>query len=155
MQNHIAALRHKRGWSLNDLARAAGTTKAQIQKLERGERRLSLEWLERIARALGVKVSELLPESEVACRHSEAEREVLAALSLVNRDQQVLIAQLIKDLVTVTLKLSQQANAPPGTPELDAQLMRRWALLDDAQRSWALKMLDLARERPSDVSHAA
>jgi transcriptional regulator with XRE-family HTH domain len=61
MQNRISILRTQRGLSLSALAELVGTTKAQIQKLERGDRRLSLVWMQRIARALNVKVSDLLP----------------------------------------------------------------------------------------------
>ena len=57
MQNRIGILRVEKGLSLTDLARLAGTTKAQIQKLERGERRLSLQWMSRLARALGVPIA--------------------------------------------------------------------------------------------------
>lgn len=92
MQTRIAFLRQKRGLSLGELAKAAGTTKAQIQKLERGDRRLSLEWMERLARALGIKISELLPPEEVACRHEQDTRLVLDVLSrLSKRDREMLV----------------------------------------------------------------
>ena len=92
MQTRIAFLRKKKGLSLSELAKAAGTTKAQIQKLERGDRRLSLEWMERLARALHVKISELLPPEEVACKHEEEAATILDVLSrLPERDREMLV----------------------------------------------------------------
>lgn len=73
MQNCIAALRHEREVSLALSAERVGTTKAQIQKLEHGHRRLSLGWMEHIACALGVKMSDLPPAEQIACQHTPIE----------------------------------------------------------------------------------
>ncbi|MEJ0062123.1 MAG: helix-turn-helix transcriptional regulator [Alphaproteobacteria bacterium] len=51
--NHIRFWRQKRGWTLQQLAEAAGTTKAQVDKLERGSRRLTVDWMVRLAKPLG------------------------------------------------------------------------------------------------------
>lgn len=50
----IRALRQARGWSLQQLADRAGVSKPQIDKLERGTRRLTDDWIRRIATALEV-----------------------------------------------------------------------------------------------------
>lgn len=42
------------------LASAAGTTPGQIQKLENGERKLTIEWMERIGPALGKSVADFV-----------------------------------------------------------------------------------------------
>jgi transcriptional regulator with XRE-family HTH domain len=63
--NRIAAIREEKGLGLSDVARLAKTTPAQIQKLERGERRLTVEWMRRLADAMGVKPSELLDAIDV------------------------------------------------------------------------------------------
>jgi transcriptional regulator with XRE-family HTH domain len=90
MQTRIAFLRKEKGLSLEDVAKAAGTTKAQIQKLERGDRRLSLEWMGRLAKAMNTKISELLPPEEVAEESEEAAiLEILARLP--DRDRAALI----------------------------------------------------------------
>jgi transcriptional regulator with XRE-family HTH domain len=52
MTNHIKSIRLARGLTLSELARLTSTTPAQIQKLERGERRLTDAWLKRLAVAL-------------------------------------------------------------------------------------------------------
>ena len=62
----IREARRARGMTLDDVARACvpPTTSQQIGRLETGTRRASLEWLNRIAAALGVSASDLvrLPE---------------------------------------------------------------------------------------------
>ncbi|MBY0356086.1 MAG: helix-turn-helix domain-containing protein [Rickettsiales bacterium] len=60
MQNNVKRLRIERGLSLSDVARAASTTPAQIQKLERGERRLTDTWLYRLSNALQCLPAEIL-----------------------------------------------------------------------------------------------
>lgn len=46
--------------TLEQLARAAGTTAAQISKLEKGERRLTVDWIARLAPPLGIEMADLL-----------------------------------------------------------------------------------------------
>jgi transcriptional regulator with XRE-family HTH domain len=50
--NRIRELRHARGWTLQRLADAVGTTKSQIDKLEKGFRRLTVDWMVRLAKPL-------------------------------------------------------------------------------------------------------
>lgn len=67
MENRIRELREARGWSLDDLAReikrATGyeTGRQQISKLELGKLRLKTDWMDRIAKAMGVEPWQLLP----------------------------------------------------------------------------------------------
>ncbi len=51
--NRIRFWRQHKGWTLQQLAEAAGTTRAQIDKLERGSRRLTVDWMVRLAAPLG------------------------------------------------------------------------------------------------------
>ncbi len=64
MDNRIREWRKERGLTLAKLAEAVGTTDAQIQKLETGAIRLSVDWLKRIAPALGVRQADLLKEED-------------------------------------------------------------------------------------------
>lgn len=59
--NRIREVREARGLSLEKLAKAVNTTKAQISRLEHGDRRLTVEWMLRLAKPLGVEPSALLP----------------------------------------------------------------------------------------------
>jgi transcriptional regulator with XRE-family HTH domain len=61
MQNRIRELRHRAGLSMQALADRAGTSAPQINKLEKGERRLTVDWMVRLGRALGVDPTDLLP----------------------------------------------------------------------------------------------
>jgi transcriptional regulator with XRE-family HTH domain len=105
MQNRIGVLRRERGLSLAALAKAAGTTKAQIQKLERGDRRLSLDWMERLANALQVKPSDLLPESAVSCQHGPEEREILEIVSKLPEGERVTVVRMAVELMATLRRL--------------------------------------------------
>lgn len=59
--NRIKELRKARGLTLAELARRAGTTNQQVSKLELGQIRLSVDWIDRLAAALGVAPAALLP----------------------------------------------------------------------------------------------
>jgi len=125
MQNRIGILRVEKGLSLTDLARLAGTTKAQIQKLERGERRLSLQWMSRLARALDVKMSDLLPEDTVACQHGPEEQEILAIVSQLPLEDRIALVQIANDLL-MTFRRWELGHGKSGGGELvDEPLKRR------------------------------
>lgn len=61
--NRIADLRELRGWSRPQLANRMNTSPQQIERLEKGQRKLTQQWMERAAAALGVMAADLLPES--------------------------------------------------------------------------------------------
>ncbi|WP_421782666.1 helix-turn-helix domain-containing protein [Kiloniella litopenaei] len=63
MKNRIKELRTSLGISQQRLADLAKTSSQQIGNLERGDRKLSHEWMERVSSALGVSPSDLLPDS--------------------------------------------------------------------------------------------
>ncbi len=66
--NRIREYRKARGWSLQKLADAARTSKSQIDKLEKGLRRLTVDWMVRLARPLGCDPRDLLPSSDPKIR---------------------------------------------------------------------------------------
>ncbi|MGD9650295.1 MAG: XRE family transcriptional regulator [Dongiaceae bacterium] len=61
--NRIRDIRLGLDLTMQELADRIGTSKAQIDKLEKGERRLTVDWMRRIAAGLGCDISELLPET--------------------------------------------------------------------------------------------
>ena len=63
--NRIREWRTRKGWSMQQLADSCSTSRAQIDKLERGERRLTVDWMVRLAKPLGCRPAELLPVSMV------------------------------------------------------------------------------------------
>ncbi len=66
MQNRILELRKNHGMTLAQLAEKTGSTPQQIGRLEKGERRLTTDWMEKIAQALDV-----LPEDLMTSNHGE------------------------------------------------------------------------------------
>lgn len=63
MANNLKALREKHGLTQPALAEAMGTTKNQLAKLEKGDRRLSERWIIRAAKALGVPNSAIIDDA--------------------------------------------------------------------------------------------
>jgi transcriptional regulator with XRE-family HTH domain len=59
--NRVREWRRLRNLTIEELARRSRTTASQISKLERGERRLTLDWMERLSGALGCRSQDLLP----------------------------------------------------------------------------------------------
>lgn len=63
MKNRIKEIRKANQLTLQAVADIANTTAAQIMRLEKGERRLTTGWMERLAPALNCLPSELLSEA--------------------------------------------------------------------------------------------
>ncbi len=62
MANRLYPLRKARGLTMEALAQRANTTASQINKLEKGDRRLTDQWMHRLAAALGCSADDLLVE---------------------------------------------------------------------------------------------
>jgi transcriptional regulator with XRE-family HTH domain len=71
--NRIKELRDLQGLSQEELGKRVGTTQPQIQRLETGERKLTEDWMRRIAKGLGCRPADLLTVAIMA----EFENEVV------------------------------------------------------------------------------
>jgi phage repressor protein C with HTH and peptisase S24 domain len=60
LPNRIREFRDRAGLSMQALADRAGTSAPQINKLEKGERKLTVDWMIRLGRALGVDAKDLM-----------------------------------------------------------------------------------------------
>ena len=58
--NHLREIRTARGLTLDAVAERAGTDRSTLAKLETGKRRLSLDWIYRLAIAFGVTPEEIV-----------------------------------------------------------------------------------------------
>ncbi|WP_278987594.1 XRE family transcriptional regulator [Sphingobium yanoikuyae] len=58
--NNIAALREQRGWARPELAKRMGTSTQQVERLEKGQRGLTTDWIDKAARALGVPAGDII-----------------------------------------------------------------------------------------------
>lgn len=94
--NNLRALREARGLSQQQLADRVvpATTSQQVSRLELGSRKLSLDWMMRLALALGCDPSELIP-SEVGAALAPDEKALVAIYrSLSERERTLLLSQL-------------------------------------------------------------
>ena len=62
MANNLAAIRKSLGLTQPELAERMGTTKNQLIKLEKGDRKLTEEWIEKAAKATGVAIEKFVME---------------------------------------------------------------------------------------------
>ncbi|HTH96100.1 MAG TPA: helix-turn-helix domain-containing protein [Stellaceae bacterium] len=60
--NRLKLFRDRAGLTMQALAEAAGTTASQINKLEKGHARMTIDWMIRLAEALGIEPGDLLPQ---------------------------------------------------------------------------------------------
>jgi transcriptional regulator with XRE-family HTH domain len=102
MKNSIAAVRRRKGLTLDAVAKAAGTTKSQIQKLEKGERRLTLAWMERLARALDISIFDLLPANETALPAAQSDREILEVIGMLQDEDRRIVLDVATRLLGKT-----------------------------------------------------
>ncbi len=59
--NRVREIREEKGLDLRFVAKRAGTSAQMLSMIERGERRLSLQWMNKIAAALDCAPADLLP----------------------------------------------------------------------------------------------
>jgi transcriptional regulator with XRE-family HTH domain len=102
MPNRLRELRTAHQLTLEQVAERAGTSVQQISRLELGERRLTDEWMRRLATALGVHPFELLvPDTKD--RHGSPQDlqdlEILRAWRLLNREERRIVAMFMQSLV--------------------------------------------------------
>jgi transcriptional regulator with XRE-family HTH domain len=66
MSFNLRAFRAERGWSQEEFADMCGLHRTYIGAIERGERNVTLNTLDNIAKALGIPSAELISESRRA-----------------------------------------------------------------------------------------
>ena len=64
LPNRIREIRESRSFTLDQVSSQVGCSIVQMSDLERGRRGLTDKWMRRIAKAIGVTASDLLPESD-------------------------------------------------------------------------------------------
>jgi transcriptional regulator with XRE-family HTH domain len=108
--NRIQELRERKGWSQAELAKRVGTSQPQIDRLEKGTRRLTEDWMRRVAKALDVRATELLElataaelENDVETYLPDASLEMARPLSARNLSYYRIIGRSL-----------ERADMPPG-----------------------------------------
>jgi transcriptional regulator with XRE-family HTH domain len=96
LPNRLRELREAAGLSIGELAARLGVTNQEIGHLELGKRRLTTDWLMRLAKALGRHPWEIMSHAIVA-ELTEAETRLLIAFrALPKRSQQALLLEVAR-----------------------------------------------------------
>jgi len=80
MHQKLKQYRVRRGLTMKDLAERVGTSQQQIDRLEKGRRRLTLEWIDKLSNALDCSVVDLLPASHQPRDEKTAKAKVLGEI---------------------------------------------------------------------------
>lgn len=97
--NRIRELRMALRLSQQDLADRVGCSKMQISGLERGKPLLDINWMRRIAPALGVLPADLLTAEDNPMRLSEEERLLISSYRCGDEDQQATLLRVSDAIV--------------------------------------------------------
>ena len=102
----LRALRHARGWTLEELAERAQLSPSTLSRLESGKRQATLELLIPITRQLGVRIDDLLPDVDVDPRVRRA---------VIKRDGLVIVPLAPEGSALATYKITYPpAGASPS-----------------------------------------
>jgi transcriptional regulator with XRE-family HTH domain len=121
VRQRIKGLRLARGWSLDDLAERCYLSPSTLSRIETGHRRLSLDQLTSLARALGTSLDQLVEsadDEDVVIRpHRDEVRGMTTwLLSREGGPQGMTVAKM---------RITQQAD-PGGTDELGVHPGKDW-----------------------------
>lgn len=86
--NRVKRAREAKGWTQERLAREANADRSQINQIEKDKRGLGQDVAERLARALGVEITDLLPPKDERVTLSQVDRRLreLEGAELVTRE---------------------------------------------------------------------
>lgn len=115
MKNRISEIRMARGLTLVEVAKLANTSNQQISHLERGRRKLSYEWMERLADALSCHPMDLIADSPADAPASMSalsprERELLKLFRSVGEREQDALLDALQPMVAF---ITMSHFAPP------------------------------------------
>jgi transcriptional regulator with XRE-family HTH domain len=129
---NIQRLREERGWSRPELGRRLipPTSGQQIERLEKGQRDLSPDWIERIAKALGVDPVELLDGNDFELTPQVADEIAahLARFVLRGAEPHPAIAQGLSILIqemSATFARNPQVRRDPQQARLAVDILAR------------------------------
>lgn len=99
LPNRIRELRIARDWSQDQLADIAHCSKAQISDLERGNRGLDIDWMRRLAKALGVTPGELLSMEDNPLLPIGEEKVIVERFRQGSAEQRGNLARVVEALI--------------------------------------------------------
>lgn len=130
MKNYIKEIRNARGMSQETLADLAKTTHQQIHFLETGKRKLTYEWIIRLADALGVPRVDIT-EGPEACMSASGQTDTMQLDGIENKIDSIFNKRL-RDVLQKDGKtqawLAEQINVKPGylSELLNGHPEKRW-----------------------------
>jgi transcriptional regulator with XRE-family HTH domain len=111
LPNRIREFRIARDWSQDQLAEACNCSKAQISDLERGNRGLDIDWMRRIAKALGLSPGELLSKADNPLLPEGEERDLVERYRQGSTDQRGNLARVAGALIPLEPKKARKPKA--------------------------------------------
>ncbi len=96
--HRVYELRRRRGWSMEELARRANTTRQRIWAIEHGETRLNEDWLRILAAALDCAPADLLPPEDHGVVLTAEEIALIEAIRKLPPERRVLVPALVAGL---------------------------------------------------------
>jgi len=157
-KNEIAAVRKRRGMSQGDLAARVGATLSMIGKLERGERKLTTEWLDKISIALQTFPKNLLSDENDPTQIAEVQGnghvrftgslDIFAGRDATEVDHQAFQGFESPKLCSAAVKDDPVSIALPVGAELVFSLND---MRDREPRLGSLAIINIVRQDASDI----
>lgn len=98
ISSRLKALRKAKNISVYRLAQLSGVSETHIRDLERGDRNPSFDTLDRLAKPLGMNLSELLNESNEASYLNDNEKELVECYRKLSDDKQSALLIFLRTL---------------------------------------------------------
>ena len=95
--NCLRSIRKSKGLTLAEVAERTGTTNQQISHLEHGRRQLTLNWIDRLARALDCHPAEIIGVKDIIKDNDE--NDLMTAYRKMTPEQKVAIGRIIAAMV--------------------------------------------------------
>ncbi len=129
-----------------ELARRLKTSQTQLQRLKVGDRRLTLDWLRRIARALDCSVADLLSDADAPNRVSVEEQSLLAELAKRGKSDMSDMLEIVAAIDRLITREAEQRRVKDllGHSKPTTALAGLWTGLADSDRSRLLEIVRLA-----------
>lgn len=96
MKNFIKQLREDRRLTTAQLAEKVGTSQQQISNLENGKRKLSWQWIQRLADALECHSLEITEGSSTIAPRNDQEKELLRRFRGFNDGEKQMFSHMLK-----------------------------------------------------------
>jgi len=111
--NRIRELRKAAGLTQAELGGKVGLHQTQVGNLENGGRNLTFEWARRIAKALGVRLADLLGDEDNPDRLADDERELVHHYRSADPAQRAMVQRVAEPLPAYNVGEAGDGNEPP------------------------------------------